>query len=74
MGDADAKPFVNSLNKYTQVDVVNAKNLDALITSLSNYNSVVVGFHKSNANPWKSYQFTDKELVWLYEIARTNNM
>ncbi|MDB9874282.1 serine hydrolase [Flavobacteriaceae bacterium] len=74
MGDADAKPFVNSLNKYTQVDVVNAKNLDALITSLKNYNTVIIGFHKSNANPWKSYQFTDKELVWLYEIARTNNV
>jgi len=74
MGDADAKPFVNSLNKYTQVDVVNSKNLDALITSLKNYNTVIIGFHKSNANPWKSYQFTDKELVWLYEIARTNNV
>ena len=74
MGDADATPFVNTLNKYTKVDVVNAKNLDALITSLSNYNTVIVGFHKSNANPWKSYQFTDKELVWLYEIARTNNV
>ena len=74
MGDADATPFVNSLNKYTKVDVVNSKNLDALITSLNDYNTVIVGFHKSNANPWKSYQFTNKELVWLYEIARTNNV
>ena len=74
MGDAIATPFVNTLNKYTKVDVVKAKNLDALITSLKNYNTVIIGFHKSNANPWKSYQFTDKELVWLYEIARTNNV
>jgi len=74
MGDADATPFVTSLNKYAKVDVVNSKNLDALITSLKNYNTVIIGFHKSNANPWKSYQFTDKELVWLYEIARSNNV
>ncbi|MDA7706416.1 serine hydrolase [Flavobacteriaceae bacterium] len=74
MGDADATPFVNSLKKYTKVEVVNATNLDALIASLSNYNTVIVGFHKSNVNPWKSYEFTDKELVWLYEIARTNNV
>lgn len=74
MGDADASPFINSLHKYTKVDVVNSKNLDGLIASLKNYNSVIVGFHKSNANPWKSYQFTDKELVWLYEISRTNNV
>ncbi len=74
MGDADATPFVTSLNKYTKVDVVNSKNLDALITSLKNYNTVIIGFHKSNTNPWKSYQFSDKELVWLYEIARSNNV
>ncbi|MDA9125721.1 serine hydrolase [Flavobacteriaceae bacterium] len=74
MGDADPTPFISSLNKYTKVDVVNSKNLDALITSLKNYNTVIIGFHKSNANPWKSYQFTDKELVWLYEIARSNNV
>ena len=74
MGDADASPFIKSLNKYTKVDVVNSKNLDGLIASLKNYNSVIVGFHKSHENPWKSFQFTDKELVWLYEISRTNNV
>jgi len=74
MGDADATPFINSLNKYTKVDVVNSKNLDGLIASLKNYNTVIVGFHKSNSNPWKSFQLTDKELVWLYEISRTNNV
>ena len=74
MGDADATPFINSLHKYTKVDVVNSKNLDGLIASLKNYNTVIVGFHKSNSNPWKSFQLTDKELVWLYEISRTNNV
>ena len=74
MGDADAAPFVNSLNKYTKVDVVNSKNLDELITTLKGYNTVIVGFHKPNSTPWKSYQFTNKELVWLYEISRTNNV
>ena len=74
MGDAVSTPFVNTLNKYTKVEEVSAKNLDELISSLKRYNTVIVGFHKSNASPWKPYQFTDKELVWLYEIARTNNV
>ena len=25
-------------------------------------------------NPWKPYEFSDQELVWLYEIARTNTV
>jgi beta-glucosidase-like glycosyl hydrolase/CubicO group peptidase (beta-lactamase class C family) len=74
MGNDNATPFVNALNKYTKVDTVSANNLDELIGALSHYNTVIVGLHTSNVNPWKSYRFTEKELVWLYEIARTNNV
>ena len=74
MGTADASPFVKSLNKYTQVDKISANTLDQLVSELSEYNTVVVGLHASNASPWKPYQFTEKELVWLYEIARTNTV
>jgi beta-N-acetylhexosaminidase len=74
MGTADASPFVKSLNKYTQVDKISANTLDQLVSELNEYNTVVVGLHASNASPWKPYQFTEKELVWLYEIARTNTV
>ncbi|OAB77945.1 glycoside hydrolase family 3 N-terminal domain-containing protein [Cochleicola gelatinilyticus] len=73
-GDADGKPFLNQLRKYAKVDYVKATSLDSYVQKLKNYNYVIVGFHKSNENPWKGYQFTDKELVWLYEIARTNTV
>ena len=74
MGDDDGSTFYNSLKKYTKVHEIKADNLDELITKLQNYNTVIVGFHRSNDNPWKSYQFTDEELTWLYEIARTNTV
>jgi len=73
-GDADGKPFLNQLRKYAKVDHVQAKTLDVYIKKLEKYNYVIMGFHKSNANPWKAYQFTEKELVWLYEIARTSTV
>ncbi len=73
-GDDDGKPFLEQLRKYADVDWVRANNLESYLSKLENYNYVIVGFHKSNDNPWKDYQFTDKELVWLYEIARTNTV
>lgn len=73
-GDDDGSPFLDELRKYTKVHEVKADKLDELITKLQNYNTVIVGFHKSNESPWKPYQFTDQELVWLYEIARTNTV
>ncbi len=74
MGDDDGSSFLDELKKYTKVHEINADKLDEMITSLQQYNTVIIGFHKSNATPWKPYNFTDDELVWLYEIARTNTV
>ena len=72
LGDDNGTFFLNELKKYTKVHEISAKNLDELISKLNNYNTVIVGFHKSNESPWKDYKFSNKELLWLYEIARTN--
>ncbi|MGY0392384.1 glycoside hydrolase family 3 N-terminal domain-containing protein [Bizionia sp. KMM 8389] len=74
LGDADGSDFLKGLQKYGKVHEVKGQKLDEVIEELKGYNTVVIGFHRSNANPWKSYKFTDKQLVWLYEIARTNNV
>ncbi len=72
LGDDSGEAFHEQLNQYTQVDWVKGAQLGDVIEQLRNYNYVIVGFHKSNASPWKDYKFKDKELVWLYEIARLN--
>ncbi|MDX6747841.1 glycoside hydrolase family 3 N-terminal domain-containing protein [Polaribacter sp. PL03] len=74
LGDADNSSYVNMLKNYTKIDVVSDKNLDALISKLKPYNYVIIGFHKSNLNPWKSYKFSNKELVWLQEISREKSV
>ncbi len=74
LGDSKNDAFVNMLNNYAQVDVVSSDNLDELIMKLKPYNLVIVGFHKSNVNPWKDYKFRYVDLVWLQEIARENKV
>ena len=74
LGDDKGSDFLTELKKYTKVHEVKATQLDDLLNKLKSYNTVVVGFHKSNDNPWKGYKFTNKELTWLYEIARTNTV
>ncbi len=73
-GDDSGTPFLETLNKYTKVDWVKAFSLDDYIQKLKSYDYVIMGFHKSNDNPWKSYKIDEKELVWMYEIARTNKV
>ncbi|MDC0009101.1 serine hydrolase [Winogradskyella sp.] len=74
LGDDTGSDFLDELKKYTKVHHIKADKLDELITKLQNYNTVIVGFHRSNANPWKDFEFSNKELVWLYEMARTNTV
>lgn len=73
-GDDSGEFFYKELKKYAEVTQVKANALDDYIQKLKDYNYVIVGFHKSNDNPWKNYKFTENELVWLYEIARTNTV
>ena len=74
MGDDDGSVFLEELKKYTKVHEIKAEKLDEMITSLQQYNTIIIGFHKSNATPWKPYEFSPDELTWLYEIARTNTV
>ncbi|MEM0516858.1 glycoside hydrolase family 3 N-terminal domain-containing protein [Aequorivita flava] len=73
-GDDSGEVFLNELKKYGDVDWVKANSLDDYVQKLKNYNYVIIGFHKSNENPWKKFEFSQNEIVWLYEIARTNTV
>ncbi len=70
MGDAKGSHFITTLKKYGRVDHIKANKLDALLNKLQNYDTVIIGLHRSNENPWKDHAFSEIEKVWLYEIAR----
>ncbi|WP_121665308.1 glycoside hydrolase family 3 N-terminal domain-containing protein [Mesonia aquimarina] len=72
-GDENGDAFLKQLRDYTRIDKIEATHLNDLLLQLKDYDLVITGLHKSNESPWKSYQFTEKELVWLHEIARENN-
>jgi CubicO group peptidase (beta-lactamase class C family) len=73
-GEADHTPYLNRLKQFAKVTEVKANHLDELTTKLQQFNLVIIGVHKSNVSPWKSYKLTDKELTWVYEVARTNKV
>ncbi len=72
LGDDTCDQFLDALAKYSKIHKVDSNNLNEVIDTLEDFDLVVVGFHKSNAHPWKPYEFSNQELVWLHEIARKN--
>ncbi len=72
LGDDSGEYFSKMLSNYTEVDTVSDATLQGLVDKLTSYDLVIVGYHKSNKNPWKNYKFSDRELIWLKEIAKKN--
>ncbi|WP_189358463.1 glycoside hydrolase family 3 N-terminal domain-containing protein [Algibacter mikhailovii] len=74
LGDDSGSTFFNELKKYAKVHAISADSLSQLKGKLQPYNTVIVGFHRSNDNPWKSYKFSEAEIDWIEEISKTHTI
>ncbi|WP_396193726.1 glycoside hydrolase family 3 N-terminal domain-containing protein [Flavobacterium sp.] len=69
IGEENNSAFVNTLKKYTAVTEVFDTNSDSLVSKLTDYETVIIGYHKSDKTWWKSYEFTEAELQLIDKIA-----
>lgn len=74
LGDSDNLNFINTLKKYTEIDLVEDENLSDLLQKLKLYDTVIIGYHKSNETPWKSFKMSAEELTWLQEITKNHKI
>mgnify|MGYP003630034672 CR=1 FL=1 len=76
LGDDNGDSFFKELKEYANVTKVNVSEIAAYPNSIAAYNLVIVGHHKNNDSPWKSYKYSNDELTTLKEIAklRTSNL
>ena len=73
LGDDINSSFVSTLKKYTEVTEVSNTDIDSLNTELKKYDTVIIGYHKENKT-WAKQDFSDKEMLWLQEIAKHNKV
>jgi beta-N-acetylhexosaminidase len=69
LGDDTNSSFVNTLKKYTEVTEVSDANIDSLMTKLTDYETVIIGYHKSDKSWWKAPELTVPELQIIDSIA-----
>ncbi len=74
LGDDSGNTFKLHLRKYAEIKNIKASTLEEAQKALENYNYVIIGFHRSNDNPWKSYKFKAEEIRWIKEIAKTKTV
>lgn len=68
-GDDVNSSFLTTLKNYTEITQVTASTLDSLNVKLKEFDTVIIGFHKSDL-AWKNHDFTASDLLWIQEIAK----
>ena len=69
LGDDTNSSFLTTLKKYTEVTEVSETNIDTLMTKLTDYETVIIGYHKSDKSWWKSPELSVAELQVIDSIA-----
>lgn len=71
MGDAKNDHFIKTLKKYVPIKIINASKTVNILKQLQKekINRVIVGYHRSDATPWKSYQFSKRQLKKIKAVS-----
>lgn len=70
IGDANNEPFLTMLRNYAKVDVISGVTLSNISSKLKSYNLVIIGYHLSNAHPWKKYKLKKDDIKKIEAIAK----
>ena len=75
LGDDTGSTFKNSLSQKLKIHTVNASlPNDKIIQALASYKKVIIGFHRSNASPWKASSFSKKEHQLLTALTKDHSI
>lgn len=75
LGDATGSAFKNNLMQKLKIHTVDASlSNDEIIQALASYRKIIIGFHRSNASPWKASSFSRKEMQLLAALSKDHNI
>ncbi|MGY5354156.1 glycoside hydrolase family 3 N-terminal domain-containing protein [Wenyingzhuangia sp. IMCC45467] len=74
LGEESSVEFVQTLGKYKEISVIKGVSSNNFKNKLKGYNTVIIGIHKSDANPWKSYTLSNNDINLINEIAKTKKV
>ncbi|UYW02226.1 serine hydrolase [Flavobacterium agricola] len=72
LGDGDNQSFLNTLNNYKEITVLEADS-PSLLADLKGYSKVIVGYHKEDG-AWKKQTMSASEIAKLQAIAAENTV
>jgi beta-N-acetylhexosaminidase len=73
IGEDETGIFLKTLKKYTEITEVSDTDITSLNEKLKFFNQVIIGYHKPD-KAWKVQEISSKEVEWIDEISKNNNV
>ena len=74
MGDDSSGVFQKHLNSYQDIKSIASENNTEILEAASAYDTLIVSFHRSNANPWKASGWNKKQVALLRKLALSKTL
>lgn len=74
LGEASGEQFFETLKSYAPVKKIEHEDPILETDGKLNYDHIIIGYHKSNANPWTNYKFTPFEIKLIEKISQHNKV
>jgi len=74
LGDDTNSSFVTTLKKYTDITEISETNIDSLMSRLADYETVIIGYHKSDKSWWRNPELTVSEIQLIDSVAKNKKV
>ena len=75
IGDDDGLQFESTLSSKIKLHKVDTSmSINQIIEALNPHKSIIIGFHRSNENPWKASGFSKKERQLLAALSKNHKL
>ena len=74
LGDSSGKVFSERLLQNSSIEIIEFKTRSQVLNTLKNNSKVIISFHRSDINPWKEKDLTQKELKLIEAVAKDHEV
>ena len=74
LGDASGTAFKNQLNRYQTIKSISGTNSNSVLATVRSYDTLIVSFHRSNANPWKASKLNSRQITLIRNLAKSKTL
>jgi len=65
LGDDEGAGFLSQLQKYGKVRLVKGDDFTTIVNQLEGIEALIIGFHRSDATPYKNEKFSTDEVALI---------